>query len=90
MLDLTTMRHKEHVIPATASLDEKLNWLCKFGVPGVSRFPKGWWARIEMHVSSQGTKFQVDSEMTHATPSSAVNELIARMLQTLKDLGVAP
>lgn len=73
-----------------ASFEEKMLWLCKFGEPGVSKMHKGWWARIEMNTNTTGSKFQVDTDMTHETPSQAIDQLIARMLDALAALGVKP
>jgi hypothetical protein len=42
-----------------------------------------------MNTNTTGAKFEVSSEHTHSTPAEAIDVLIARMLETLAQLGAA-
>jgi hypothetical protein len=75
---------------APAAFEEKMEWLCKFGEPSVSKMRNGWWARIDMNTNTTGSKFQVDTDTKHERPSQAVDQLIERMLDALTSLGVKP
>ena len=68
------------------TLEEALIFLCKFGNPKLSRMRKGWYARIDMHVSSEGVAFEIKTDFDLKTPSEAVNQLMKRIQQTLTDL----
>lgn len=64
------------------NLDEILNALCAFGVPMLSKFPNGWWCKIEMHVAAKGCAVRCESETSHKTPSLAVAECVKRTVET--------
>lgn len=66
-----------------SSLEEKLEWLCRFGKPSVYRCDRGWNVGIEMHVSSAGATFKVNSEFNIPTLTAAVDQCIERMLATI-------
>lgn len=76
-----------NVEPVPSSVSERMQWLCKFGEPSISRMRSGWWARIEMNTNTTGAKFQVDTEMKHGTIDEAVDQLIHRMIEALVMLG---
>lgn len=89
MGDIAALRRADvGIVPA--SLEEKLVWLTRFGQPVLRNMGSGWYAGIEMHVSSKGATFKVDSDFKHETPVSAIDQCIERMLQTLVDLGAKP
>lgn len=60
----------------------------RYGQPSLYFAGKGWWCRVEMHVSSVGASFKVDSDMKQQTPIDAATQCWERMHQTLKDLNV--
>lgn len=81
---------KSGAVGATpAGFEERLEWLCWFGKPRISRVSAGWYATIEMNTNTTGAEFKVTSELDHATPSAALNLLIQRMLETLAKLSTA-
>lgn len=69
-----------------AGIEERMVWLCSFGTPRLSRASGGWHARIEMNTNTTGAKFEIVTDFDCETPSKAVDDLIARMLQTLSKL----
>lgn len=66
-----------------AGLEERLEWLTRFGKPRVCFDGKGWSAHMEMHVANAGAEFTVRSEFNMDTPSAALDQCITRMLETL-------
>lgn len=62
----------------------------RFGKPGISKLPTGWWCRVDMYITGKGREFKVDSECRHDTPLAAARECLLRMLEALDDLGVDP
>ena len=72
----------------TASLEELLIELAKYGNPRVSKTDSGWYSRIEVFVTGTGTEFTVMSEYKHSTPNSAVATCYSRLVKALKELGV--
>lgn len=66
-----------------ASLSERLEWLCRFGLPRVSRLEQGWYAVIAMNTTAIGASFDVKSDFSHKSPDAAVAQLIERMLAAL-------
>lgn len=58
--------------------------LTKYGLPSLSAMEeRGWHARIEMHVASEGASFTVRSDFKHRTPQEALNVLKSRIHETL-------
>ena len=74
--------------PAPKTLENALVLLCSYGEPRLTKMKSGWYAKIEMFVSSKGASFDIASEFDESTPMEAVNVLIARLQKTLSDLGV--
>lgn len=66
-----------------AGLEERLEWLTRFGKPRVRFDVDGWSAHIDMHVANAGAEFKVRSEFNMDTPSAALDQCITRMLETL-------
>lgn len=64
-----------------AAFDDKLTWLTRFGRPAIryTKYSQGWYATIDLNVAAAGTDVEVKSELGHATPNAALNELIQRM-----------
>ncbi len=62
-----------------SGLEESLIFLCSFGEPKLSKMSDGWYARIDMFVSSKGASFEISSQFDHKTPMEAVNTLIDRV-----------
>lgn len=72
------------------SLEELLLELAKYGKPGVTMLSaSGWWCKCELYVTGKGVEFKIDSETKHANPRSAAAECYARVVKTLRELGVA-
>lgn len=63
--------------------EELLIHLCQFGLPRLSKHDSGWHARVDMHVSTAGTSFEIKSEFNHATPLSALELVTVRVSETL-------
>lgn len=81
---------KSGTVGATpAGFEERLEWLCRFGKPRISRVSDGWFASIDMNTNTTGAEFKVTSDLGHATPSAALNIMIQRMLETLVKLGAS-
>ena len=85
MNSLTVARIGE-VDAVPSGFEDRLVWLCRFGVPRVSRADNGWHARIEMNTNTTGSKFEVVTQFDHPTPSAAVEVLINRMMEALAAL----
>lgn len=64
--------------------------LAKYGEPRLSLLSKGWYCALDMHVSSIGCSFKVESEFGHASPSEAVIKCLERMREALKGFGELP
>ena len=65
------------------SLERLLEVMCSYGKPTVHRMSGGWWVTCEMHVSSKGTTFKIESESKHTSPTTAAKECLDRIEQTL-------
>lgn len=74
----------EQTCPTT--LNDRLEWLCEFGQPWISRHKEGWYAAIDMNTNTTGSSFKIATSFNEPTPESAVQELIVRMLNTLQVL----
>lgn len=66
-----------------SGLEEKLQWLRRFGQPRLTFHTDGWCGTIDMHVAAVGAEFTVRSEFKHATPTEAIDTCIQRMLESL-------
>jgi hypothetical protein len=66
-----------------STLEEKLEWMRRFGKPSVYACDVGWSVSIEMHVASAGTTFKVRSEFNIPTITAATDQCIERMLNTI-------
>lgn len=84
-----TLTNSVAVEAVPADLEGKLIWLCRFGKPSLSVVTSGWHARINMNTNTTGSEFKVDSDWKMPTPTEAVDQLIARMLEALSALNGA-
>lgn len=71
-------------------LNERLVELNRYGHPRVSHHGNGWFASVELFISSEGTNVDVKSEFGHPTPDSAVTQLEQRLRAMLRDLQSLP
>lgn len=76
-------KHEQLRKYGSMSLEELLEALTAYGSPRVSRMRNGWYAGIEMHVSSAGADFKINSGFDMDTPLAAVQQCTQRVLETL-------
>lgn len=74
-----------------STLEEKLQALCAFGAPTLFRMANspdrtGWWCKVNMHVASKGTAFEIGSDAYCPSPSAAVDQCAERIAATLNNL----
>jgi hypothetical protein len=63
-------------------LDQALTVLCHWGRPKLFRLPSGWYCFVDIGLDAKGTQITVDSNTSHASPTLAALECLARA-QTL-------
>lgn len=71
-------------------LNDRLIELNQYGHPRVGHHGSGWFASVELFISSEGTQVDVKSEFGHPTPDSAVTQLEQRLHAMLRDLQSLP
>ena len=71
---------------AENDLETLLVALCVYGRPRISKMPDGWFCRVEMHVPQKGCTFEVKSEITCESPTTAARQCLDRVTEALKAL----
>ena len=69
----------------TASLEELLIHLCKWGKPRLARMSKGWYCVLEVFVTPAGVSFDVKTEFDHKTPHDAACQCYDRLLKAIEE-----
>lgn len=76
-------------VPTETSFEQDLIDLKKYGRPKITCMDDGsWYCSISMHVSSKGASFDVASDFKQRTPSEALAQCRARIIETLSKYGV--
>ncbi len=75
-------KHTDPTIGET--LETALEDLRKYGNPRLYFTGNNWYCSVDMHVTSAGTTFKVDSDFKQGTPMDAVRQCRARIIETLK------
>ena len=70
----------------TASLDELLTHMCKWGRPRLSKMSDGWYCVIEVFVTPIGVKFDVKTDFDHKTPHGAACQCYDRLIKAIEEL----
>ena len=74
--------------PALSTVEDKLLYLKHWGDVSVSWMKDGWYGRVSMNVNAAGVQFEVKSNFDHKSPGDALDVVITRMRDALKQLGV--
>jgi hypothetical protein len=63
------------------SLEELLEFLCRYGEPMMWKGKAGWHCKIEVFVTGQGMKFEISSDSKHPTLHEAAECCIKRLVE---------
>lgn len=77
---------REQAMPGE-SLESRLLYLSKYGLPRVSMMRDGTWlCTVEVFVTGDGVQFEVKSSMDDRTPIEAVDACVARLNAALDQI----
>lgn len=74
--------YKDH----DTTIEELLDYLCKFGLPRLGKTDKGWYAVVDMFVTGVGVSFEIKSGFGNRTPKAALIVCAERLDNTFKKL----